>query len=327
MKVSVVIPVFNAEKYLKRCLDSVINQTYGNWEVIAIDDGSEDGSYSVMSSYASRDTRIKVFIHDNQGPGYTRNRGISLVTGDYIVFLDADDYINKNYFEDLVACVKAQHSDVVFINVLHEKPNGKLIRFEKMSRYKDCSKDTIIRHQLTGKMPWGGCRKAVRSSLIIKNEIRYSKDVVGEEALFSFKVLYKAEKISFIDKPCYHYINYPNSQSKKGDEDPWGEVCQKVGNYLREKELLAEYRKTLNSFGFTALVVSIYRKTQNYRFMETLKQSNVSLNEFKDTYGFDLDKDSLEVRIRCVLPFARIGIVLPIVVIAKLKHTLEKLNR
>lgn len=319
VKISVIIPVYNAEKYLNRCLESVINQTYDSWEVIAIDDGSIDGSYSALLNYALCDKRFKVYTHENQGPGYTRNRALSLATGDFIVFVDADDYIDMNYFEDLVACVKTNHSDVVFIDVLQEKPSGELIKAEKMSRYKDCTKDTIIRHQMTGKMPWGGWRKAVRTTLINENEIRYSKDVVGEEALFSFRVLYNAKTISFIDKPYYHYINHPYSQSKKGDDDPWGGACKKIGAYLQENELLDEYRRTINSFGFTALIVSIYRRTQNYNLMEAIKQSREALNDFKKTYDFDLDKDCLETRTRYVLPFARLGLVIPIVLIAKLK--------
>ncbi|WP_052476255.1 glycosyltransferase family 2 protein [Cohnella kolymensis] len=156
MKVSVVIPVFNAEQFLSKCLDSVKNQTYNNWEAIAIDDGSSDGSYTILSKYALDDNRFKVSTHANQGPGYTRNRAISQVTGDYVVFLDADDYIDSHYFEKLIKCIEENQSDVVFIDALQEKPSGELIRVEYMSKYKGCSKEELIRSQMTGKMPWGG---------------------------------------------------------------------------------------------------------------------------------------------------------------------------
>jgi len=319
VKISVIIPVYNAEKYLYKCLDSVINQTYKYWEVIAIDDGSQDNSYSILLNYAFRDERFKVFSHNNQGPGNTRNKAIESVTGDYIVFLDSDDYIETNYFEDLVICASKNNSDVIFIDVIQENPNGKLIKYETMSKYKKSPKDTIIRHQMTGKLPWGGWRKAVKYSLITNNNIKYSKDDVGEEALFSFRVLFHAKVISFIDKICYHYVNYPNSQSKKGDDDPWSGVCEKIKKYLQNTGLFDKYKTTINSFGYTALIVSIYRITQNYKLDEALNKSKYALGIFKKKYSFNLDKDSLEVRTRCLIPFARLNLVFPIVVVAKLK--------
>jgi glycosyltransferase involved in cell wall biosynthesis len=322
VKISVIIPVYNAEKYISRCLDSVVNQTYKDWEVIAIDDGSKDNSYSILSEYSFRDKRFKVSSHNNQGPGYTRNKAIEFITGDYIVFLDSDDYIETTYFEDLVICSSKNDSDVVFIDVIQENPDGKLIKYENMSKYKNSSKDRIIRHQMTGKLPWGGWRKAVKSRLITDNNIKYSKDAVGEEALFSFRVLMEARNISFLDKPYYHYVNYPNSQSKKGDDDPWGAVCSKISEYLQENGLFNEYKKTINSFGFTAFIVSVYRMSQNNSVAETVKLSKVALKRFKSIYSFDLDKDSLEMRTKCVLPFTKMGLVFPIVLVAKIKSVI-----
>ena len=323
MKISVVIPVYNAEKYLSRCLDSVINQTYDNWEVIAIDDGSQDSSYTILSQYSLNDKRFKVFSQKNQGPGYTRNIAISKAIGDYIVFLDADDYINFDYFSDLIDCVEENKSDVVFIDLVQEKVSGELIRFEKMSKYKALPKDKIIRYQMTGKMPWGGVRKAVRTSLILDNKIEYSKDIVGEEALFSFRILTEANNISFLDKKTYyHYVNYPNSQSKKGKDDPWGPICSKLSDYLQENNLFNEYQSTINSFGFTALIVSIYRISQNHNFTEAMLLSKRALQIFKSKYNFKLDEDSLELRTKCVTPFAKAGLVFPILLAAKIKSTL-----
>lgn len=323
MKISVIIPVYNSEKYLRRCLDSVVNQTYKNWEVIAIDDGSQDNSYSILLEYHFNDKRFKVYTQKNQGPGNTRNNAIDLATGDYIVFLDSDDYIESTYFEDLVKCVLENNSDVVFIDIIQEDSNGNILKYEVMSKYKNSPKDMILRHQMTGKLPWGGCRKAVRTSLLNNNNIRYSNDVVGEEALFSFRVLYNAKKISFLNKKYYHYVNYPDSQSKKGDIDPWGNVCKKIKDYLQENGLFDQYKKTLNSLAYTALIVSIYRITRKYNFRQALNQSKYALRNFRKNYSFQLDVDSLETRTICLLPFAKLNMVLPIVIAAKLKSLLK----
>lgn len=322
MKISVVIPIYNAEKFLHRCLDSVINQTYPDWEVLAIDDGSKDNSYSILLDYASHDGRFTVSSHVNRGSGYTRNFAIRLATGDYIVFLDADDYLDVEYFKDLAACVEANNPDVVFVDIRREKPDGSLLKYELMSRYKRCPKDTVIRHQMTGKLPWGGCRKAVKTSILIDNGIRYSEDTVGEEALYSFRVLLAANSISFIDKPYYHYVNYPNSLSSKGEDNPWGNVCKNIEEYLKNKRLIDKYGAALNSLNYTASIISIYRIAKNNRLKETLQKSKIVLRNFRQNYGYHLDLGSLEVRVLLLLPFAWLNMTLIIVLTAKLKNKL-----
>lgn len=157
MKISVIVPVYNAEEYLKNCIMSVVRQTYGNWELILVDDGSSDGSLSIADLAAEKDERIRVIHQKNAGPGAARNRGIKEASGDYVVFLDSDDYIDKNYFQLLVP--KARINDVVFIDVCQIDGKGKLLKEEKMSQYKTWTKDRLIRSQMTGKVQWGGGKK------------------------------------------------------------------------------------------------------------------------------------------------------------------------
>jgi len=98
MKISVIVPVYNAEKFLNNCIESVVHQSYTNWELLLIDDGSSDSSAEIMKAACKNDARIKEFHQKNAGPGIARNKGIEIATGDYIVFLDADDYIDSEYF-------------------------------------------------------------------------------------------------------------------------------------------------------------------------------------------------------------------------------------
>ena len=92
-KISVIIPIYNAEKYLLKCIDSIINQDFTNFEIICIDDGSKDNSLTLLNEYKKRDNRILVFTQNNQGQGVARNKGIQKATGDFLVFIDPDDYI------------------------------------------------------------------------------------------------------------------------------------------------------------------------------------------------------------------------------------------
>ena len=102
--ISIILPIFNAENYLKRMLESILGQSYQKFECILIDDGSSDSSYSICKEYEEKDTRMRCFTQKNHGVSYTRNKGISLARGKFIAFLDADDFIPPNYLYELVKC-------------------------------------------------------------------------------------------------------------------------------------------------------------------------------------------------------------------------------
>ncbi|MGX7058993.1 glycosyltransferase family 2 protein [Vagococcus humatus] len=271
MKISVIVPVYNAELYLKKCILSVVHQSYKNWELILVDDGSDDNSSSIIQAFVKEDSRIKSIWQKNSGPGIARNQGICQATGEYIVFLDSDDYLDLEYFQYLVP--KAQISDVVFIDVCQINSQGKLLSNEFMSRYRNYSKDRLIRSQMTGKIPWGGVRKAVRTEIIKQNKIYYTEQSIGEEALYSFKVLYYSKQISFLEnKPVYYYVNHENSQSKLLHDDPWGEAVKQIDSFLKKEGIYEEYANTLNSFNITSTIISISNMSKIYSDENTLNR-------------------------------------------------------
>ena len=137
-----------------------------------------------------------------------------MATGDYIVYVDADDYIEPDYFELLNNKIEEEHADVIFIDVIQESADGTVYKYEKMSDFANKNRKDLLGCQMTGFMPWGGCRKVASKSLILNNNIKYSQDPTGEEAIYSFELLRNAKKISFIEKNLYHYINHLGSQSK-----------------------------------------------------------------------------------------------------------------
>lgn len=157
MKISVIVPVYNAERYIKKCISSVMRQTYSDWELLIIDDGSTDGSGDLIDIAAKKDSRIIAVHQKNAGPGEARNRGIEMATGDFVAFLDADDFIDKEYFALLLP--KTKEHDVIYIDINQISGDGKLLVKEYMSKYKKLSKERFIRSQMTGKIPWGGGAK------------------------------------------------------------------------------------------------------------------------------------------------------------------------
>ena len=183
----------------------------------------------------------------------------NLPKGNYIVFVDSDDYLEYDYFEGIVAAVVDNSVDVIFVDVIQEKPDGNIITLEKMSDFQNLSKTDLIRVQMTGKMPWGATRKVVKKKLIDDFKIMFTNDCVGEEAIYSFYILYYSQKHIFINKGYYHYVNYPESQSKKGGINPWGPVVNVMEKKLAHLNLLTEYKRTINSLAYTTLAISFLR--------------------------------------------------------------------
>ena len=150
--ISVIVPAYNSEMFIGKCIDSVLEQTYSNWELIAVDDGSRDKTLGILKKYAEVDSRIRVIHQENQGPGIARNTGIAEAKGNYVVFIDSDDYIEKDYF----LLLSNHNEDVVFINVRNVDKDGHVLKEEYMSKNMQLTKDVILRRQMTGKIDWGG---------------------------------------------------------------------------------------------------------------------------------------------------------------------------
>ncbi len=314
LKISVIVPVYNAEPYLNRCINSVLAQTYTNWEMILVDDGSKDKSAVLIDEAAAKDDRLVSIHQANAGAGEARNTGLSAATGDYVVFLDSDDYIDNEYFSLLIP--KAETNDVVFVDVRQVDGEGKEICDESVSKYKSETKDFFVRSQMTGKISWGGYRKAASLNLIRKHNIHYTNHKIGEEALYSFQLLSAAERIGFLDeKPVYFYVNRDDSLSKSRDIDPWGGAAEVLADFVKNRGIYGVYGNTVNTFRVTALIVSLDRITQYYKGAERRAEINKRMKCFKNNFDSQIaiDTKSMSYKVRVFLPFIRRGIVFPVV--------------
>lgn len=260
MKISVIVPVYNAANYIAKCIQSVQNQTFSSWELILIDDGSQDNSLDIIRRFAIEDDRIKVIHQENSGAGMARNNGIENAIGDYIVFLDSDDYISEKY----LSLLSSHNEDVVFIDVEAVDEGGNVVRREYLSQYKNMDKDDFLRAQMTGKINWGGVRKVVKRKIIEANNIRYSDHKVGEEALFTYSSVFNSKTIGFIEKPVYFYIQRADSLSHTKIDDPWGEVALALKSKTKENGSYIKYANTINAFLLTVAAVSSDRLAMNY---------------------------------------------------------------
>lgn len=322
MKISVIVPVYNSEKFINRCIDSILAQTYSDWELILIDDGSTDSSLSILYKYKYQDSRIKVIHQENSGPGCARNIGISHASGDYIVFVDSDDRINKEYFYLL----SQKNEDVVYIDVNQIDENFHLIKTEHLSSFKKLSKDAFLRQQMTGKINWGGVRKAVKRELLLDNNICFSNHKIGEEAIYSFLILLNAETFSFLDSTVYEYINRKGSQSALPIDNPWGEVFSSLRKEIIKMNMYQRYANTLNACETVAALISLDKMALKYNYhiyKELAKKTFVNWQNNIDK-NFKIDFHSLNKKAIILYPFLRSGWYMPVYFISHMRKKIKQ---
>lgn len=238
--VSVIIPIFNAEKYINRCLDSVLSQTYVNLEIILVDDGSTDMSGQICDEYASADKRIRVVHSENKGVSNARNQALDMSTGDYIIFVDADDYIQPIYTELLLEKAREFNADCVIANInTVEVDNDKLQTDDNLCSYENCevinmsSKEIISSLcYLTHPFPDFGLNLSAAFGCIYRKEIigdlRFNKkEKIAEDFEFKFKLFLKLSSVVCVNVKLYNYVIRPGSAMRgKFDTGKINSICE-----------------------------------------------------------------------------------------------------
>lgn len=207
--VSIIIPVYNAEKYLETCLNSVINQTYKNLEILLINDGSTDNSEEICEKFKKTDSRIKLYYTINSGPGFARNLGLSRAIGDYIMFVDSDDSVDTKIVEILMEELKKNDGDVSASYVL---PSHEQIYYEKMNEG-ICDKKTFIQYLLSDNIKSYLMGKIYKKKLW--ENVRFPIDMKVEDVAVLYKVFFAANTIVNVPKHLYFYTeDNPNSETR-----------------------------------------------------------------------------------------------------------------
>lgn len=220
-KVSIIIPVYNAEKYLSRCLNSILKQTYSNIEIILVDDGSEDKSSYLCDRYAILDRRIKAYHKSNEGVSIARNYGIEKCNGEYIVFVDSDDYLISECIETLVKLVRNEEEPVLGCVDYYEIQNGKLSTYSCEDGKIDSLGYDEGLIKIFDPSSYRGYlwNKIFRLSEIRKYEIRFLPEVkIWEDTLFLMEyIINSSAKILYKHTPLYVYSIYPDSTMGRMD--------------------------------------------------------------------------------------------------------------
>lgn len=216
-KVSIIVPIYKVEKYLNRCITSIVNQTYGNLEIILVDDGSPDNCPQMCDDWAKRDSRIRVIHKKNGGLSDARNAGIQVITGDYVWFVDSDDYVDQNALDMLIKSAIENKSDVILFDAFRDI-DGNITRlrysFEDIYSTNAEIKKKILGRYYTNNHNGVYCvwNKLYKTSLIVDNGLLFDPDDIRcEDCWFNFKVFHLANKVSFVDNAYYYYFDNDES--------------------------------------------------------------------------------------------------------------------
>ncbi|MBR4624933.1 MAG: glycosyltransferase [Alphaproteobacteria bacterium] len=210
-KISIIVPVYKAEKYLRRCLDSIVAQTFTDWECILVDDGSPDNSGKICDEYAEKDKRFKVFHQENAGVSAARQKGLNNCIGDFVIHTDPDDWIEKNMLEDMITHIRFSNCDLLIVDYYRDKHSESKISMQKPTTDTSIS---LLHDILKGKLHGSCCNKMIRKNLIDKYNVKFIYGLsFCEDVMFWAQILQHPLKISYLDKAFYHYTILNNSLS------------------------------------------------------------------------------------------------------------------
>lgn len=276
-KVSIIVPIYNTEKYLEKCIKSIISQTYHNLEIILIDDGSTDQSLRVCNSFAQKDLRIRVVHQDNMGLSKTRNRGIKLATGSYITFFDSDDYIDPFMIETMLQTILLYQADICECGMYVYKVDGTKCSYASQEKNPIFINDL---YHLIDAYTHGGIMIPVWNKLYKRSEIKdmlFDPSCVREEADYTLRLCLAEKKIVVISNPFYHYVKRESTSltgqkisSKLFTLKNWGEDMRKQIMMLG-----SEYQRNADIVLYNSLVHVLKH------FMRDYKKSLLSPNELQ----------------------------------------------
>jgi len=207
--ISIIVPVYNVERYLEKCVNSIINQTYKNLEIILVDDGATDSSGNMCDELAKSDNRIKVYHKENGGLSDARNYGVERATGDYIGFVDSDDYIDSEMYEKLYEAIKKENVDVAECSLKVIYP-GKIELFTDEKYYKVLGKTEYLEEYLTIKKVFGSVwTKLIKSD--VAKKLVFPKGKLYEDTYYAYDLINIANSFVLIDSPSYNYLMRENS--------------------------------------------------------------------------------------------------------------------
>lgn len=286
-KVTIIIPIYNAEKYLKNCIKSIVIQEYEDMEVLLIDDGSTDNSFWLCKQFEEEYSQIRVIHQQNHGSGYTRNTGIQEALGEYLVFVDADDRLpQKNTIAIMVEAMEEKRADIIVGNY-QRLYDGKLVPANRHG-FTDRTDTTTVDFRFQGFFSGGNLAyvwsKMYRRSFLIEQNLKFQNLIYAEDKMFNFECYLANARYVFLEEDVYIYRKTPDSISTKYRENSW-EVWMSIA--ARTQELLKQKKREKRCgdlVAYTIFFAVFFDAKQEYEHtkgsMKAVKQMITTYNAY-----------------------------------------------
>lgn len=281
MKISIIMPVFNASRYLNKALDSVIQQTLQSWELIAIDDGSKDSSGAILDKYALGDSRIRVVHQSNHGVAATRQLGVSLAQGDYCIHIDSDDWVEPDYLSSLLHKVEESDADMVWCDCFVDEDS-----IWRMPCAEDA--DAMIRGILTQKY-WGSlCNRLIKTGICQDINIKFPDCTMWEDMAFLVQNLQLCKRIVYLPRALYHYRmnldSLTHTQSLKDISAEHRKAINSIYSFLQKEGHINKYIYELRGLQLFAIrdFIDDKRFLDYNAFLNTYPEAIAHINEYPD---------------------------------------------
>lgn len=253
--ISIIIPVYKVEPYLRRCLDSVVNQTYANLEIILVDDGSPDNCPKICDEYAAKDERIVVIHKENGGLSDARNVGTEHANGDYIYYLDSDDELPLDSIQSLYSYVEDSPEAEIIVGKMYCPQNESLYNkqlFDSVYTFNNNKELRLHFWSSHNQLPVNACNKLISRKFLLENNLFFKKSIIHEDNLWMFFVVQKAKNVICINKDTYiRYLN-PNSITTASSEEKrihsWSIILKEVFNNIDSILFKIQFSNYLNHF-------------------------------------------------------------------------------
>lgn len=306
MKVSVIVPVYNVEKYLARCLDSLVNQTLEDIEIIIVNDGSTDNSENIIKQYLKKYSNIKYFRKANGGLSDARNHGLKYAKGDYVAFVDSDDYVDNTIYEKMYKIAKKNKLNIVVCDTIEVYGENNKIYKHSNFHYSDNNiKNYII-------SPPMACIRLFKREIF--NKVEFTKKIYYEDLNLMPGLVNCTSKIGFIEEGLYYYVQRDNSIMKQRQYD---ERLLDIFTVLKNNDFLKEkYQDELEYLYITHLLRSASLRFLNYdNRRDLLKKVNDTIRKKYPNYSKNIyyKKSSLKFKIVCYLSYHKYYKLLKIV--------------
>lgn len=267
--ISIIVPIYNTEKYLNECIDSIINQTYKNTEIILVEDGSTDSCSKICDEYAQKDKRIKVIHKENGGPGSARNSGLDILTGKYVCFIDSDDYVATTFVYDMFNLITKYNADIVQCRYINQS-------FTKLNNEEILNSEQAIlclNNINTHKTFVIACNKMYDVKLFDK--VRFPIGKISEDAYTTYILFDRAEKMVVSESALYYYRTTPNSiTNRKFSTKRYDAILA----YEKEIEYFKNVNKNIQYESALSLYQHMLKKYYilTYKFIENDKSKNLN---------------------------------------------------